>query len=228
MAAIHRREPFHDFIFAKLFSSHASQSICTKLTTSFAKAHYSADDFIDCFDITGNAFHFTALRLCGLFPGWNSKIYSNLVDLRLLTAPRDERWTQISEQELRSLLEASPRLRIFHFSLIITDRQPDDKPLNPVRLDDLEALGISTDRDPLDTILQPGHVLRLLAPGSKSLQLSIRHDFHDDPYDSDADDIYMHMDDFSLDELVKFLQRSSLPVLCLGPLRCCRTATRHL
>ncbi|EUC58542.1 F-box-like domain protein, putative [Rhizoctonia solani AG-3 Rhs1AP] len=216
MAAIHGREPFHNFIFAKLFSSDGSQSICTNLTTNFAKAHYIIDDFLDCFDVIDNTFHFTALRLRGLFPGWNSKVYSNLVDLRLLTAPRDDRWTQIPEHKLRNLLEASPRLKIFHFSLQITNQQPGDTPPNPVRLDDLEVLGISTYRDPFDAILQPGYVLRLLAPGSKPLQLSIRHDFQVfDPYDDDAEEIYVHVDEFSLDELVKFFQRSNLTRFCV-------------
>ncbi|KDN38549.1 hypothetical protein RSAG8_09438, partial [Rhizoctonia solani AG-8 WAC10335] len=211
VAVIYGRRSFHDFIFAKLFSPHTTRSKnFTKLTTNFAMVVDRINEFITPFDVTDDAFHFTTLHLGGLFPCWDSKVYYNLVDLRLQTAPHYEHWTRIREQELRIILEASPRLQIFHFALLITNRQRDDESVIPVRLNDLAVLSIFTDRDELDPILKPGHVLRLLAPGSKPLRLSLWHNFH--VYDSNDDDI--HLDDLSLNELAKFFQRSNLIKFC--------------
>ncbi|CAE6502021.1 unnamed protein product [Rhizoctonia solani] len=209
----HTWRRFHSLILNEFFTDHASQPIAlTKLATSFPMADDELDEFIDWLDDTNDRFsRLKILHLHGLFPLWKSTAYHNLVDLRL-TAPSDARWTCILESQLRDILEASPKLRIFYFALRIIERKEDDELVIPVHLDDLEVLSISTDRGEEDIILKPGHVLRLLAPGSKPLRLSIWHIYWFS-YDEDDDDV--ERDDFTLNELVKFFQRSNITKLCV-------------
>ncbi|CAE6416894.1 unnamed protein product [Rhizoctonia solani] len=206
---IHSWRSFHSLVLNKLFLHPAPEStVLTKLVGSFPTADDTLNEFIDWFARTnGSFFRLTVLHLRGIFPLWQSVAYHNLVDLRLFP-PRDTRRTCISEPQLQNILSASPGLRIFYFGLQITDRKQDDEPTVPVCLNDLEVLYISTKPSEDDTNLKPGYVLRLIAPGSKPFRLSIWHDF-----------IYIdHVDDetFSLDELVKFFQRSDITKFCLG------------
>ncbi|CUA74499.1 hypothetical protein RSOLAG22IIIB_11256 [Rhizoctonia solani] len=209
IAVVHNCRKFYDCIFDELFSPRASRpNIFTKLTTHFPMANDRFNEF-DVWPGSTNSFHFTTLHLRGLFPPWDSGAYSNLIDLRL-TASRDERWAGISESQLRGILVASPRLRIFHFALKLTDWQPDDESVLPVRLDDLEILSINTYRAECRTVVKLGHVLRLISPGSKPLQLAISHDFY--TYGPTNVDIYE--DDFSTEELARFFQRSNITDFC--------------
>ncbi|KDN46417.1 hypothetical protein RSAG8_04361, partial [Rhizoctonia solani AG-8 WAC10335] len=208
---IHCWRSFHSLILNELFPHPAPEStILTKLTGTFPKAGVMVDEFVDWFDDTnGSFFRLAVLHLRGIFPLWESVAYHNLVDLRLMS-PRDSRWTRIPERHLHSILTASPGLRIFYFALQITDRARDDESVIPVCLDDLEVLNISTNRGAKNTILRPGHVLRLVAPGSKPLRLSIWHSFLYDDENGGPED-----DDFSLDELARFFQRSNITKFCV-------------
>ncbi|KAB5589177.1 hypothetical protein CTheo_7375 [Ceratobasidium theobromae] len=109
----------------------------------------------------------SVLQLNGLCFLWTSKVYHNLVDLRLcfdLTHPP----LTISESQLVEMMKSSPRLRIFHACLKITDPLPIDSPVLPARLDDLEVLHLKARwRDELTT------VIRWIEPGAKPLRLSI-------------------------------------------------------
>ncbi|KAB5590378.1 F-box-like domain containing protein [Ceratobasidium theobromae] len=109
----------------------------------------------------------SVLQLNGLCFRWTSKAYHNLVDLRLcfdLTYLP----TTISESQLVEIIKSSPRLRIFHVCLRITDPLPIDSPVLPVRLDDLEVFHLQTRwRDELTTFI------RWIEPGAKPLQLFI-------------------------------------------------------
>ncbi|KAG8695671.1 hypothetical protein FRC11_001304 [Ceratobasidium sp. 423] len=163
------------------------------------------NEFIDWVDNTNKNFgHLTILHLRGLFPLWESTAYHNLVDLRLITSC-DEHWTCIREQELRGILAASPGLRILHFALQITDLKGDDESIIPVRLNDLEVVSVSSDRGGHNGLLRPGDVLRLLAPGSKPLLLSIWHT----RYAPDEGNT-IGGDDYPSDEVIKFFQRSNI------------------
>ncbi|KAL5631963.1 hypothetical protein ACGC1H_000104 [Rhizoctonia solani] len=206
---IHCWRSFHSLVLNELFPHPAPEStVLTKLVGSFPTADDVLDEFIDWFDHTNvSFFRLTVLHLRGIFPLWESMAYHNLVDLRLIS-PRDTRWTRISEPQLKSILSASPGLRIFYFALQTTDRKQDDEPTVPVCLDDLEVLSISTNRGNENTILRPGHVLRLITPGLKPLRLSIWHNFiHFDHVDND---------NLSPNELATFFQRSNITKFRLG------------
>ncbi|KAH7335949.1 hypothetical protein B0J17DRAFT_719611 [Rhizoctonia solani] len=210
---IHRWCRFHTSILDELFPHPAPEStVLTKLTGSFPMADDELDEFIDWLDDANESlFRLTVLHLHGIFPLWDSTAYYNLVDLRLI-APCDARWTCISESQLQSMLAASPGLRIFYFALQIIDRKPDEESVTPVRLNDLQVLHISTNRGMEDTILRPGNVLRLLAPGSTPLRVSIWHRHCASTGENTR--FYCEYDEFSLDELVKFFQRSNITKFC--------------
>ncbi|CAE6469775.1 hypothetical protein ACGC1H_000281 [Rhizoctonia solani] len=203
IAVTYEWRQFHTLILDHFFSDHTSASTgLTKLTTSCS---LEVDEFINWFEEPHNGFvHLTILHLHGMFPVWGSTAYHNLVDLRF-TPASDTRWTRISEPEFRRILEASPRLRILHFALHIVDRQPDDESVPPVQLHDLEAVSISTYRGSEHVILQPGYVLRMLAPGSKPLRLSICHRHHGDNFNDPVP---------GPEELFKFCQRSNIAKFC--------------
>ncbi|KEP49204.1 F-box-like domain protein [Rhizoctonia solani 123E] len=197
---------FHILILEELFLDRTSASTgLTKLTTSWSPLNYELDEFFDWFEHSHDGFlHLTTLRLHGMFPVWGSIAYHNLVDLRL-TPPSDIRWTRISESQLRSILEASPGLRILYFALHIVDRQPHDEPVAPVRLSDLELVSISTYRGDEDVLLQPGYILRMLAPGSNPLRLTICHN---------PDDDNLNDPNYCPGELVEFFRRSNIAKFC--------------
>ncbi|CAE6504422.1 unnamed protein product [Rhizoctonia solani] len=141
--------------------------------------------------------HISVLQLRGIFLDWSSTVYGGLVDLRLVSSS-NRNWDSIPESNLRTILESSPRLRVLHFALEITHISPKGTPVTPVRLDDLEMVNVSTlDDEEGETGL--GTILRLLAPGSQPVQLSVWHQRH--PYRGG---------DLAVDELAKFLQRSDV------------------
>ncbi|KAG8702562.1 hypothetical protein FRC11_011404, partial [Ceratobasidium sp. 423] len=142
--------------------------------------------------------HISVLHSCGLFSYWSSTAYNDLVDLHLIASSGDD-WNIIPESDFCNILEASPKLRVLRFALLITQETAQSGPETPVHLEDLEVVGIATYRDsPEDPVLNPGVVLQLLAPGPKPLQLSIWNwDFYDP-------------DDFSTNELKNILQRANV------------------
>ncbi|KAH7341934.1 hypothetical protein B0J17DRAFT_715090 [Rhizoctonia solani] len=97
--------------------------------------------------------------------------YHGLVDLRLASATRF--WSSITEKEFIRILEASPGLQTLSFALEITNPSPDNTPVMPVVLSDLEELEVSTLQQCGPT-LQLGSILRLIAPGSKPLRLRLQ------------------------------------------------------
>ncbi|CAE6352933.1 unnamed protein product [Rhizoctonia solani] len=101
------------------------------------------------------------------------------VDLRL-TSPSAGDTTIIAEFDLISVLSASPQLRILHFSLDLFiieglgDEPISDHSLKPVLLQDLEEIYVSTIYPRVNSrTFHVGFLLRLLAPGSKPLRLTL-------------------------------------------------------
>ncbi|KAG8687835.1 hypothetical protein FRC11_006517 [Ceratobasidium sp. 423] len=142
--------------------------------------------------------HISVLQLRGIFLDWSSTVYRGLVDLRLVSSS-NLNWDSIPESNLRTILESNPRLRVLHFAIEITDKTPEGSPVTPVRLDDLEVVNISTYRGDREAVLDPGGILRLLAPGLQPTRLSMWHWGYS--YDNRG---------FTLEELSRFFQRSNV------------------
>ncbi|KAG8686046.1 hypothetical protein FRC11_009610 [Ceratobasidium sp. 423] len=137
----------------------------------------------------------TVLHLRGIFPRWDSLAYYNLVDLRLTSAFRYS-WCSIKEANLMSVLRASPELRILHFALAIKSRSPE---VAPVVLKDLEVINIKTVcryAKPLEV----GSVLRLLAPGTRPLRLTLENEVYEEGP--------------SMDEIMRFFERANISRFC--------------
>ncbi|CAE6406619.1 hypothetical protein ACGC1H_000306 [Rhizoctonia solani] len=125
--------------------------------------------------IEGSFTPLTTVHLYGIFPAWSSAAYSGLVDLRLMSTLR---WSHIKEAELATILKSSPTLQILHFGLDIYDPKPDTNAVTPVNLQDLQVVKIYTENSQgLCQRHALRFLLRLLAPGSKPLRLSIRGHF---------------------------------------------------
>ncbi|KAG8698456.1 hypothetical protein FRC09_007225, partial [Ceratobasidium sp. 395] len=101
------------------------------------------------------------LRLDGLFPFWYSQAYHGLVHLKLCTGC-------IKEVEIINLLSQNPQLRTLALNLDVLDTQPRDTPVTPVHLPQLEILSLYRVVD-----AQLWSILRLIAPGSGSIRLSL-------------------------------------------------------
>ncbi|KAL5632259.1 hypothetical protein ACGC1H_000307 [Rhizoctonia solani] len=121
----------------------------------------------------------TTLHLQGVFFYWSSMLYHGLVDLRLSSPPKTNPY-HISSSSLVMILSASPELKILHFSLeLLANEAPGDEPnssaINPVPLQNLEVLHVSTirARDSRRSAFPIGSFFELLAPGSKPLRLTI-------------------------------------------------------
>ncbi|KEP51827.1 putative F-box-like domain protein [Rhizoctonia solani 123E] len=115
-----------------------------------------------------------ALDLCSIFPPWNSKAYHGLVELKL-TSSMDELYSQIPEQDLITILKASPDLRILHFAMNIVSRQRGTKLNGSVVLNSLEELEISSSYDFQERpALKVDSLLRLLSPGDRPLRLMLQ------------------------------------------------------
>lgn len=110
----------------------------------------------------------TNLRLHGLYFPWGHPAYHGLVDLRL-TCYRGSKIC-ITESELIGILTSSPKLQILGFNIPISDPLLENSSSFPVHLEDLEILDLTTVVGD-----QLGTVLRLLAPGSKSLRFLFTH-----------------------------------------------------
>ncbi|KAG8751423.1 hypothetical protein FRC11_009402 [Ceratobasidium sp. 423] len=109
----------------------------------------------------------TVLRLCQVYPRWTSSAYCGLVELRLLAGALPS--VKIAESQLVDILRSSPKLRILHFNLRITDVAELDIPItDPIALRDLEVLN-------LDWMQASGIeiFLRWLAPAPKLSQFSL-------------------------------------------------------
>ncbi|KAG8736508.1 hypothetical protein FRC11_002599, partial [Ceratobasidium sp. 423] len=115
----------------------------------------------------------TSLHLQGIFFDWSRGLYHGLVDLRL-NSPATGRASPINAFVLVSILSQSRGLRIFHFSLNLSAIEDADDvwfvdPGVPVSLPDLEVVQVSTTR----VWSNAASLLRLIAPGSKPLRLTI-------------------------------------------------------
>ncbi|KAH7345740.1 hypothetical protein B0J17DRAFT_641006 [Rhizoctonia solani] len=108
----------------------------------------------------------SVLHLAGIYPYWTSRAYHQLVDLRLGSNKTGGR-ASVSEVEIINILKASPGLRVFHLHLHLTDSLPDDSPILPIQLDELESVNLSS------FLIDPSRVLRFITPGRKPLRLSI-------------------------------------------------------
>lgn len=142
--------------------------------------------------------HVTVLRLGRLFPNWASKAYHGLVELRLPATRTLLDSCSISVSGIRAILIASPKLRVLQFGSVIRCTDPLVADTPPIRLDDLEVV-----------IARPlgrralGSLLRLLAPGSKPLRVSI-----------EFSRTYMEAEDHLADIRIKeFLARSNVTQL---------------
>ncbi|KAH7332595.1 hypothetical protein B0J17DRAFT_678263, partial [Rhizoctonia solani] len=178
-------EGLHHIVFRELFSRQASN--LTKLVVSsrghcnaffcvkYADAEEMDEGYGKCgLDLSEDKLEdgfapMTVLHLCGIFPRWWSTAYHGLVDLRLLSTANLSR---IRETDLLRILSSSPGLRILHFELEISHSTPATGRVVPVYLSELQVIKIFP-RDPSHQAgyLNPAHLLRLLAPGSKPLRL---------------------------------------------------------
>ncbi|KAH7345755.1 hypothetical protein B0J17DRAFT_641053 [Rhizoctonia solani] len=107
----------------------------------------------------------SVLRLVGLYPYWTSQAYHQLVDLRL--GSENSPFPSISEAQVLEMLKASPRLRIFHILLDVTDPLPDTT--LTVQLHELESVK-------MNSVAVGGYeteILRFIIPSQKALQFSI-------------------------------------------------------
>lgn len=114
------------------------------------------------------------LDISGLYPQWTNTAYRGLVDLRIVDLrmpPRSHERRSLSELQLITILKASPELRILHFGYPIIGRL--QSPFR-VALNHLEVLRIIPDSPELGT----HGVLRLIAPGSKPLRLTIQRSYY--------------------------------------------------
>lgn len=127
----------------------------------------------------------TSLHLRGTFFEWSNMLYHGLVDLRLTSSPAGAT-PSIPKSALKSILSNSPGLRILHFSLGITlenvanhgSLHNDPESGGPVYLPELEVVqvdsgGIYYGREERRMETSTGRLLRLLAPGSKPLRLTL-------------------------------------------------------
>jgi hypothetical protein len=118
----------------------------------------------------------TTLHLQGVFFDWSRKLYHGLVDLRL-TCPVEGKAPVIFESSLASILTNSPGLRILHFSLdLISPNSSHGHPIDPIPLQDIQVVSVSTIHARNENSRSDFHVgslLRLLAPGSKPLRLTL-------------------------------------------------------
>ncbi|KAG8740945.1 hypothetical protein FRC11_015060, partial [Ceratobasidium sp. 423] len=103
-----------------------------------------------------------SLQLDKFYPNWSSKAYHGLVELDLAGGG------SIPESGLIAILKSSPRLRVFKISLQIMHLTPRDAPIEPVPLVDLEQLSPTPGGE-----RQVGYILRLIAPGTKPLGLTL-------------------------------------------------------
>ncbi|KAH7332615.1 hypothetical protein B0J17DRAFT_771701 [Rhizoctonia solani] len=140
----------------------------------------------------------------GIFPSWSSTAYHGLVDLRLLSTYC---WSNIEEREIVSILKSSPGLRILHFGLEIRDLTLDTEHVTPVDLQGLQVVKLfSYNGDDM----YPSGILRLLAPGTKPLRLSLEGEFKpNDTWITELDGFFLRS------RVAKFYANTSIPPLSL-------------
>lgn len=108
------------------------------------------------------------LNLTGFYPRWTSKAYHGLVELFLIAAGSISTPPLPTETQFTNILLSSPGLRSLRFELELIDWRPQGDSIAPVQLVDLEYLGFATSH-----FDQVGSILRLIAPGSKPLEVSV-------------------------------------------------------
>ncbi|CAE6498421.1 unnamed protein product [Rhizoctonia solani] len=210
--------PFHLAILP-VFLSNCSIEIFNRLVTSsfpYSSSPYllsELEDFDEVQESSSNGVSqvekyfsgLSALDLKGCYPYWSSSAFHGLVDLRLAPSPdRHARICTLHISELIDILTASPGLRIFYFSLKVSDVETADSVTLPIPLKDLEVLNLSfTRRTPWSLPQKVGNILRLLGPGSKALRLTL-----------DCEESSYELLD-SADELREFFMRSKVEKLCL-------------
>ncbi|KAL5632208.1 hypothetical protein ACGC1H_000267 [Rhizoctonia solani] len=155
---LHHSYPCDSFLVANSFVSTDGEDLYSK----YMRLNSTEDEMESSFA------QLTVFHTRGIFPLWSSKAYHGLVDLRLWT----DTSLHIREAELVTILKSSPGLRILHFELNMHDSTPVAEEVTPVELRDLQVIRIiPNDGGPLEP--RPGSVLRLLAPGTKPLRLTL-------------------------------------------------------
>ncbi|KAL5638687.1 hypothetical protein ACGC1H_003144 [Rhizoctonia solani] len=102
------------------------------------------------------------MRLDQFYPAWTSKAYHGLVELNLAGSG------SIPESGLVGILKSSPGLRVLKIQLRITRLTPKGARITPIPLVDLEQLSAISVGE-----AQLGYLLRLIAPGTKPLGLTL-------------------------------------------------------
>lgn len=113
-----------------------------------------------------------------------------------------------TEAQFINILSSSPRLRILHLGLDLDNRRSYNASIMPVRLDDLERLElISRDFD------QFAAFLRVIAPGTKPLQMSLS-----------LKRCFGEPTSIFLNEAQEFFGRSNVTIFTMGVPEDCRRA----
>ncbi|CAE6509535.1 unnamed protein product [Rhizoctonia solani] len=107
-----------------------------------------------------------SLDLRGYYPKAGSKAYCGLVEL-CLQSPESYAMT-IPESILVEMIKSNPRLRVLKFNLRMIDISPREAPVTPIRMGDLQVVGLGKHTN--DCV---GEILRWLCPGLKPLSLSV-------------------------------------------------------
>ncbi|CAE6458413.1 unnamed protein product [Rhizoctonia solani] len=107
----------------------------------------------------------SSVRVNGLCPYWNSKMYQGLVELYI-----DRGVPNIFISDLVSILRSSPKLQVFYLKTEIDDSTDvEEVTPNPVYLEDLRELSLII----RDNGFTTSHVLRWITPGQRPLCLSL-------------------------------------------------------
>ncbi|KAG8731639.1 hypothetical protein FRC11_003117, partial [Ceratobasidium sp. 423] len=117
-------------------------------------------------------FYTRILRTNGLCPPWSSRAYHGLIELHI-----GEGVPELRQSQLVSILRSSPGLRVLHLDI---NTVGESRLTAPILLEDLEVLSLVAGSwfsmgpaaDGPHLVPHPGKVLRLIAPGSKPLQLT--------------------------------------------------------
>ncbi|KAG9120618.1 hypothetical protein FRC07_003821 [Ceratobasidium sp. 392] len=135
----------------------------------------------------------TELRLHAVFPRWGSQAYQGLTRLSL-------HGCTIKERQLVGILSSSPQLHHLSYGLRLKAQRLYNAPSTPIQLPNLEVLNLeSVENSDLWAIL------RLIAPGSRPLTISLA--------TSEPD----HLCDFAgTPEAQAFFQRSNTTICYLG------------
>ncbi|CAE6536400.1 unnamed protein product [Rhizoctonia solani] len=133
------------------------------------------------------------LRIYDFHPGWTSKLYYGLTELRLIHS------SPVLESALVAVLKSNPKLRILQLYIRVNNVTPRNVPVVPVLLEDLEVLVPDVTPETGRTAF-----LRRIQPGSKQLALSIAN---------------WRTDFIGRDEVISFFARSNVSRLIVTRFR---------